>query len=233
MISVTNNIRAIIKRTNRIERSIDRTTNKSFANLAFDLRKEQQGVMRRSFHSVVPYTLNAIRARTPRLAGSVQAAGVYFIEQGAKGRQAHKYLTPNIKGGERRFKPHEIALFKSGLIPAGAYTQKGENTTLKNGGQYQRMLSQLQAQRKGSMNETEKSKKRKRRTSDFFILYRGSEPMAIARRTAGTITVELAITQTKPNYKPRYDFYGTSKAYVLAKFPRFFHAQMKREMGMV
>jgi hypothetical protein len=233
MISITNNISSVIKRMGKVERSIDRSTNNAFGKLAFDLRKEQQGVMRSSFKSVVPYTLGAIRARTPRSTGNYQNAGVYFIEQGAKGRQAHKYLTPNIKGGERRFTPHEVALFKAGLIPSGAYTQKGESTTLKNGGQYQRMLSQLQAQRKGSMNETAKSKGRKKRTSDFFIMYRGSEPIAIARRTGAAITVELAVTMTKPNYRPRYDFYGTSKAFVLSKFPRFFRAQMRKEMGLV
>ena len=232
MINVTDTIAAAIKRTTKIERSIDKSTNNAFGKLAFDLRKEQQRVMRVSFKSVVPYTLNAIRARTPKATGDYQTAGVYFIEQGAKGREAHKYLTPNIKGGSRRFKPHEVALFKAGLIPSGAYTQKGENTTLKNGGQYQRMLSQLQAQRKGSMNETEASARRKKRTSDFFVIYRGSEPIAIARRTAGSITVELAVTHTKPMYKPTYDFYGTSLAYTKTNFQRLFNAQMKRHIGL-
>ena len=232
MINVTDTIAAAIKRTTKIERSIDKSTNNAFGKLAFDLRKEQQRVMRVSFKSVVPYTLNAIRARTPKATGDYQTAGVYFIEQGAKGREAHKYLTPNIKGGSRRFKPHEVALFKAGLIPSGAYTQKGENTTLKNGGQYQRMLSQLQAQRKGSMNETEASARRKKRTSDFFVIYRGSEPIAIARRTAGSITVELAVTHTKPMYKPIYDFYGTSLAYAKTNFQRLFNAQMKRHIGL-
>lgn len=232
MINVTDTIAAAIKRTTKIERSIDKSTNNAFGKLAFDLRKEQQRVMRVSFKSVVPYTLNAIRARTPKATGDYQTAGVYFIEQGAKGREAHKYLTPNIKGGSRRFKPHEVALFKAGLIPSGAYTQKGENTTLKNGGQYQRMLSQLQAQRKGSMNETEASARRKKRTSDFFVIYRGSEPIAIARRTAGSITVELAVTHTKPMYKPIYDFYGTSLAYTKTNFQRLFNAQMKRHIGL-
>jgi hypothetical protein len=231
MINITDNIAGVIKRTAKIERSIDSSTNNAFSKLAFDLRKEQQRVMRVSFKSVVPYTLGAIRARTPKATGNYQTAGVYFVEQGAKGREAHKYLTPNIKGGTRRFKPHEVALFKSGLIPAGSYTQKGEGTTLKNGGQYQRMLSQLQAQRKSSMNETEASAKRKKRSSSFFVLYRGSEPVAIARRSAGSITIELAITQTKPMYKPVYDFYGTSITYTKANFQRLFNAQMRRKIG--
>lgn len=231
MINVTDTIAAAIKRTTKIEKSIDKATNNAFGKLAFELRSEQQRVMRVSFKSVVPYTLGAIRARTPKAAGDYQKAGVYFIEQGARGREAHKYLTPNIKGGSRRFKPHEVALFKAGLIPAGSYTQKGDNTTLTNGGQYQRMLSQLKAQRKERMNETEASARRKKRTSDFFVLYRGSEPIAIARRTAGSITVELAITQTKPMYKPIYDFYGTSMAYTKTNFKRLFDAQMRRQIG--
>lgn len=231
MINITNNISSVIRRADKIEKSIDKSTNNAFGKLAFDLRKEQQRVMRVSFKSVVPYTLGAIRARTPKATGNYQTAGVYFLEQGSKGREAHKYLTPNIKGGGRRFKPHEVALYKAGLIPAGSYTNKGDNSTLKNGGQYQRMLSQLQAQRKGSMNETEASAKRKKRTSNFFVLYRGSEPVAIARRSAGSITVELAITQTKPNYKPIYDFYGTSMAYTKANFQRLFNSQMKRHIG--
>jgi hypothetical protein len=231
MINVTDTIASAIRRTSRLQESIDKATNNAFGKLAFELRSEQQRVMRVSFKSVVPYTLNAIRARTPKATGNYQTAGVYFIEQGAKGRQAHKYLTPNIKGGGRRFKPHEVALFKAGLIPAGAYTQKGENTTLRNGGQYQRMLSQLKAQPKERMNETTASARRKRRTSDFFVMYRGSEPIAIARRSAGSITVELAITQTKPTYKPIYDFYGTSMAYTKTNFKRLFDSQMRRFTG--
>jgi len=232
MINVTDNIAAVIKRTTKIEKGIDKSTDKAFGKLAYDLRTEQQRVMRTTFKSVVPYTLNAIRARTPYKAGKdYTKAGVYFAEKEAKGRQSHKYLSPNIVGGKRRFKPHEVALFKAGLIPTGSYTNKGDSTTLKNGGQYQRMLSQLQAQRKGNMNETTASAKRKRRTSDFFVMYRGSEPIAIARRTAGSVTVELAITQTAPTYKPIYDFYGTSQRYVKANFQRLFDAQMRRQVG--
>lgn len=231
MINVTDTIAAAIKRTTKFEKSIDKATNNAFGKLAFELRTEQQRVMRTTFKSVVPYTLGAIRARTPKAAGDYQKAGVYFIEQGARGREAHKYLTPNIKGGSRRFKPHEVALFKAGLIPSGSYTQKGDNTTLKNGGQYQVMLSQLKAQRKETMNETEVSAKRKKRTSSFFVIYRGSEPIAIARRTGNSINVELAITQTKPMYKPIYDFYGTSMTYTKVNFKRLFDAQMKRYIG--
>lgn len=228
MINVTDTIASAIRRTSRLQESIDKATNNAFGKLAFELRSEQQRVMRVSFKSVVPYTLNAIRARTPKATGSYQTAGVYFIEQGARGREAHKYLTPNIKGGSRRFKPHEVALFKAGLIPSGAYTQKGENTTLRNGGQYQRMLSQLKAQKNDRMNESDASSKRRKRTSDFFVMYRGSEPIAIARRTGSSITVELAITQTEPVYKPVYDFYGTSISYSKANFKRLFDAQMRR-----
>lgn len=231
MINVTDTIAAAIKRTTKIEKSIDKATNNAFGKLAFELRSEQQRVMRVSFKSVVPYTLGAIRARTPKVTGDYTKAGVYFIEQGARGREAHKYLTPNIKGGKRRFRPHEVALYKEGVIPPDTYTAATKNTTMLNGGQYQRMLSQLKAQKKERMNETEKSKEKKKGGGRFFVLYNGTRPVAIAQRFGDTINIEMTVGMTVPNYKPIYDFYGTSMAYTKTNFKRLFDAQMRRQIG--
>lgn len=232
MINVTDNIAAVIKRTAKVEKSIDRATDAAFTKLAFDLRGEQQQVMRATFKSVNNYTLGAIRARTPKAAGSYTQAGVYFIEQGARGREAHKYLTPNIKGGKRRYKPSEVALFKKGYLPSGYYTAKAEGSTMINGGQYQRMLSQLQAQKKGSMNETAKSKGKKKSGGRFFVLYNGEQPVAIAQRFGNSINIELTVGTTVPNYRPIYKFYETSYSFTQREFPKRFGQQMKRYVGV-
>lgn len=232
MINVTTNIATVIKRTNKVSKSIDKATDAAFTKLAFDLRAEQQQVMRATFKQVSPYTLGAIRARTPKATGDYTKAGVYFIEQGARGREAHKYLTPNIKGGKRRYKPHEVALWKKGHLPDGYYTSKASGSTMINGAQYQRMLSQLQAQKKDGMNETAKSKGRKKSGGRFFVLYNGDQPIAIAQRFGGSINIELSVGTTTPNYKPIYKFYETSISFTKREFPKLFGQQMKRRVGV-
>ena len=207
-----------------------------------DMIVGQRIEMRRVFDNPRPYTLNALFGRYgTKRSGSVRA-GIAFREFTAKGTPAYKYLMPNIKGGQRRFKRSENVLKGLGLLTGGNMTVQGDEFQRDQygditGGQYTRMLAELGANTIGMKGPKAQRSPRTKGNKRFFAMPRkggrknDGMPMAIAERRGKEIVLMLVMTRKLPTYKPIYDFYGLAQRQVHYSLPKHFNRVFNRMMG--
>lgn len=189
------------------------------------LRQAEVMEMEVVFQSPRKYTLNAlyaVKARGQMDSNGLSTAGLAWKEYGGS-IPAYKYIYPQVFGGPRRYKRHEKALQGRGVLPAGSMTAQGSRYPKDEsgditGGQYTRMLSELDALpgTPGGM----KSKQKKRAAGTRFFVYtpKGAQfPVGIAEPNGDGIRIMLRFIQP-PTYKPRFDYYGVADDYVRVNF---------------
>lgn len=187
------------------------------------LKREQIMEMEVVFQSPRKYTLNALYAVKARGDNSL-AAGLAWKEFGGS-IPAYKYLYPQVFGGQRRYKRHERALQGKGILPAGSMTAQGNNFPKDEsgditGGQYTRMLSELDALQDGSGGKNQYKKKRAAASRFFVYTPKGANfPVGIAEPNGDGIRIMLRFIQP-PNYTARYDYYGIANEYTRINFPK-------------
>lgn len=197
--------------------------------------------MRRVFDNPRPYTLNALYGKKASRNLSVFQAGIAFRETAVKGTPAYKYLMPNIKGGERRYKRSEKALQSINALPSEKWTVMGKDFQRDQygditGGQYTRMLAELGVSVNGMAGPAKMRGERTTGSKKFFAMpHKGGKrgdgnPMAIAERRGKEIVIMLVITGSF-TYKPRYDFYGLANRQVHYSLPKHFNRIFNRMMG--
>lgn len=158
-----------------------------------DMIVGQKIEMRRVFDNPRPYTLNALFGKYASRRSPVTRAGIAFRENGVKGTPAFKYLMPNIKGGERRYKRSEKALQSINALPGEKMTVMGRNFQRDpygdiTGGQYTRMLAELGVSVNGMAGPAKMRGERTTGSKKFFAMpHKGGKrgdgnPMAIAER---------------------------------------------------
>lgn len=197
------------------------------------LRQAEVMEMEVVFNNPRKYTLNAIYTVKARGDNSLKA-GVAWREFGGS-IPAYKYLTPQIFGGPRGDKRHEVSLRGKGILPAGSQTAQGRNypkdgTGDITGGQYTRMLAEL-----GALEGTPRgAKSRPRKNGDAFFVLHGKDtkyPIGIAERKGGNVTVMLRFIKA-PTYQKRFDYYGVADEYVRVNFPRNLTRQFNKWMPL-
>lgn len=187
------------------------------------LKREQIMEMEVVFQSPRKYTLNALYAVKARGDNSL-AAGLAWKEFGGS-IPAYKYLYPQVFGGQRRYKRHERALQGKGILPAGSMTAQGSNFPKDEsgditGGQYTRMLSELDALQDGSGGKNQYKKKRAAASRFFVYTPKGANfPVGIAEPNGDGIRIMLRFIQP-PDYTARYDYYGIANEYTRINFPK-------------
>lgn len=191
------------------------------------LKREQIMEMEVVFQSPRKYTLNAlyaVKARGQVNGDGVTTAGLAWKEVGGS-IPAYKYLYPQVFGGPRRYKRHEKSLQAKGILPAGSMTAQGRSYPKDEsgditGGQYTRMLSELDALQDGSGGKNQYKKKRAAASRFFVFTPKGaSYPVGIAEPNGDGIRVMLRFIQP-PNYTARYDYYGIANEYTRINFPK-------------
>lgn len=92
------------------------------------------------------------------------------------------------------------------------------------------MLSNL-----GTISEARPGQKRRKQAKsvDFYIARRGGQPIAVIERRGKTTSVMLALTRKAPQYRPRYDFFGSGARQVAVSFPRHFDRILRRYASKV
>ena len=163
----------ITKLSNRLSnyqrKQIPFATALALTRTAQGMRREQQRTMRRVFDKPVPFTVGnserggSLAFQPANKKDPVPESRVFFTEFAGKGTPAYKYLTPQIFGGPRRQKRHEIAL--SNKLGQKIYTSPGADAPLLrngniSGGQYTRILAAVEAL--GESSSTERSRTRNR-----------------------------------------------------------------------
>lgn len=191
------------------------------------LRQEEVMEMEYVFQSPRSYTLNAlyaVKARGQISGDGFSTAGLAWKEFGGS-IPAYKYIYPNVFGGPRRMKRHEKALEGRGILKDGSMTAQGRRYPKDEsgditGGQYTRMLAELDAL--PGTPGGKKPQQKKRQSASRFFLYtpKGAQfPVGIAEPNGNGIRIMLRFIKP-PSYKKIFDYYGVADAYVKINFPK-------------
>jgi hypothetical protein len=159
---------------------------------------------------------------------------VRYKDDTFKGTSATKYLAPQAEGGDRHVKRIEALLRARGLLPAGMYVVPGSAAKLDafgnfSRGQYSQILAQLQASRDRAQNETNQSRKRRRRRNPaadarFFVGRPGNGTLppgvwARYRFASGNAVRPILLFVRAPHYTERFPFDQVGHDTAAATFP--------------
>lgn len=231
------NIDDVLRSVSQYETKIVKTMSGALSETVNDMYLAETHEMRRVFDRPNPYTMNALFKKYPRKGEGLDVAGIAFREFGVKGTPAYKYLMPHINGGPRRMKASERALQHVGGIKAGQMTVMGANFPKDaygniTGGQYTRMLAELDILPGVLRGAKGKAKKRKASNAQFFLYTpKGLNfPVGVAEKRGKDITIMLRFV-SKVNYQKRFDFYTIGGGIVAQQFPIHFNRIFKRYFG--
>lgn len=181
------------------------------------------------------YTTNALFVKYPK-PGLQQFGGIAFKErgsQGGKGRvgstEAHKYLMPQVKGGRRRMKSHELQLQQAGILPSGKFAAQGKNYPRDDsgnitGGRYRKMLSQISklSEQARKMKNSGEIAAIAERNGQFYLVPKGRGKSGSNRKRPGQIMVAFI---TSPTYRKRFQFHEVAQE----SGQREFQKQLERQ----
>lgn len=222
-LTISDNITQLSNRLNKVQREqLPFAAALALTRTAQGMRREQQRTMRQVFDKPVRFTVGnsekggSLAFQSASKKDPVPEARVFFTEFAAKGTPAYKYLSPQIFGGIRRQKRHEIAL--SNKLGQKIYTTPGADAPLLrngniSGGQYTRLLAAVEAL--GDSSSTERSRKRNRGVRGYYIARKGGRPVGVRQRKKGGQSQKiLNFVERSPSYRKRYPFYKVGRTYV-------------------
>ena len=192
----------------------------ALTDTALEARKAVVSEMERAFDRPTPFTLNAFEVKPAK-------KGEPFAEVRQKlisGRR--HFLRVEADGGARPSTGQEKLLFaKLGLLGSVHSVIPARDARINqygnwSAGQRNQVYSALGAQRDAASNTTERSRKRNKSRSTYFIPKSGLSPNAVFERKAnGQIGVVLAFTPKAPVYPQRFDFDQVAADRAAAVFP--------------
>lgn len=196
------------------------------------LEREQRKEMRKVFDKPVRWTMNSLAKQTANKKDKPINARVFFKEGAGVGTDAYKYLTPNIEGGPRRQKRHEVLLSRK--LGSTIYTAPAKDAPINaagniTGGNYTRILAAVQAfEEVGfSGNTTTRSKKRNKAVRGYYVAKKGGRAVGVRQRVGGESKQILNFSDRPPTYRKRYDFYGLGDSYINKNLPRNFKSSLR------
>ena len=207
------------------------------SRLASGGREEVQKQMPLDFDKPTDFTVRGVRyeGAKPR----VLQARVYIPEsQDAAGKAPREYMQPGVAGSQRRRqKRSELLLTRAGYLPAGWVTRPGKAAVLNAEGNlpapvYKQIVNVLQLKRvetKTARGISERSQKRAKKMgvdTEWFAVKPGKNTLAkgggwlppgVYRRTGskGETMEQILRFVRKAAYRPRLDFAGTVREYVV------------------
>lgn len=202
-----------------------------------DIRAAEKELMARTFDKPTPYTLNALYLKPATKQDPT--AIVEFKDGGGKNVPAWRYLGPQVEGGSRARKSHELRLTRAGLMRADEYAVPGPGAQLDaygnmRGSTIERILSQVQAAEQVAgfdANETARSRKRNKSkaTGRYIALRPGGAsgransdrqvPPGIYLRQGARSIVPVILFVKAPRYHKRYPFYEEARKVFDDRFP--------------
>jgi hypothetical protein len=211
---------------------------------AKDVEAAEIAKMSKVFDRPTRFTLNALYVKPATKTDLV--AEVRF-KDGFGSIPASRYLDPQVHGGPRKHKSHELRLIRAGLMRQDEYAVPGKGVTLDangnmKGSDIERILSQVGAAEQTAgyqANATKKSLKRAKRkgVGRYFVLrpdqgsaryqLRNVRPGIYWRKGARDI-VPVIVFVKRPNYTKRFPFYETAQEVVARRFPVNFKAAMAK-----
>ena len=196
------------------------------------LEREQRKEMRRVFDKPVRWTMNSLAKQTANKKHKPINARVFFKEDAPKGTPACKYLTPNIEGGMRRQKRHEVLLSRK--LGATIFTAPAKDAPINaagniTGGNYTRILAALQSFEEVGFqgNSTTKSRKRNKAVRGYYVAHKDGRATGVRQRVGNESKQILNFTTKAPSYSKRYDFYGLGDRYINKFLPSNFRSALR------
>lgn len=232
-LDIKDDIKRLSNRLSNIQRkeipfAVELALNKT----ARGLKSAQSKEMRSVFNKPVRWTLNSLMYRRAFKKDTPINAQVYFKVDAAKGTPAHKYLSPQIYGGSRNQKRHEVLLSRK--LGATIFTTPGDDAPVNaagniTGGNYTRILAAVQAFEEVGFqgNTTTKSKRRNKAVRGYYVAKKNGRAVGIRQRVGGTSKKILNFKEQSPNYKKRYDFFGLGKRYINKNLPQNFRSALR------
>jgi hypothetical protein len=187
--------------------------------------------MKRVFDRPTPWTLNStyiVPAKKDNLTATVWLKDEWAV--GKSGVPASKFLSPEIFGGQRNLKRHEMALQYAGILPAGMYCVPGQGADLDAYGNmkasqiiqiiaYFKAFGEQGYKANTTQERKDKLKKGTKKTRGyeyFAIRDRGSSRLkpGIYKRIGfgsfGSAIKPIIMFVKRPGYQPRLDFFGVA-----------------------
>lgn len=214
----------------------------AFANMvatnraAFKGREAVQKEMDRAFDRVTPWVKGGVRVikATKQNPSAIIDLDFWGNKQGVA---VESILSPEIKGGARKHKRHEVALQRAGILPAGMYIVPGGAAQMDRfgnmaSGQINQILAWFRAfgeqGYQSNMSDRRRAsiardKKTGQKGVSYFALAqrRGKLPPGIYKRVSfamGSSVSPVMIFASKASYKQRLDFYGVGGRAARAEF---------------
>ena len=217
---------------------------------AFEMRNRWAQTAGRVFDRPTALTVRA--SQYEKATKQKPYAVVKLRDEALNGTPPARYLLPQVEGGGRRTKGMEKLLQAKGAMPAGMFAVPGKGAQLDGYGNIKRsqvnqILSQLQARNDPLQNETEVSRRRRRRrgVADFFALkskkgnllpgiYQRREMAAgdAARRAIGATSriSSIFIFVRSVAYRKRYDIFGLAQRTWDKLMPFYFNRELQKAL---
>jgi hypothetical protein len=195
---------------------------------ARDVSWEEIGVMQRVFDRPTPYTLNALAVK-PATKKSMMAS-VEFKE-GFGGTPAKRFLNPQVNGGARSQKSHELQIAPllkgySYLVPASGFPLNAYGNL--SGGTVSKIISQLRVSRNADANASQSRRSKAKRSSHAYFISKSGR--VVLERKGNTVRPALVGVRA-PRYSKRFPFYETAAAVVSDRLAVNFEVAFQRAMA--
>lgn len=195
---------------------------------AKDVAWEEIGVMQRVFDRPTPYTLNAIAVKPATMRSKI--ASVEFKE-GFAGTPAKRFLNPQVNGGARSQKSHELQIAPllrgySYLVPAKGFPLNAYGNVP--GGTIRKIISQLKVSKDQTSNASQSRRSKAKRKAQAFFIPKGGR--VILERKGRTVTPALVGVRA-PRYAKRFPFYETAQQVIAERLDVNFEIALQRAMA--
>jgi hypothetical protein len=179
----------------------------------------ERETMGQVFDRPVEWTLNSLAvAPSNKAQGNIVWAEVRWREFAGKGVPAWKYLQPEIEGGFRRRKSHELRLIQAGVMRTNEFAVPGAGVQLDMHGNMPpalitQILSQVKATSDPFMAATPRSRAKHAAAGGavYFARRQRGAPPGIYQRLAGRRIIPVIMFVRAPSYSERLDAYGRAR----------------------
>lgn len=208
--------------TKTVKKQLPFATSVAINNTAFDVRKSLNSGTRGAFKSPVKFTQSAFLVQKSK---KRQLFAVVFA-QDKEGKDRARYLRFGIQGGQRPQKGMEVfferGIPNDGTIPSGAFfIPTGLVKTNAAGNVTRATLKRIS---KG-MNSSPRG--------GFFIgtPRGGSRSPGIYRRSRGKLQPYFIATNSRPDYRPRFDIQSIGAKVVERRFGIYFNQSLSKALS--
>ena len=227
-IDVQSNIKDIIKRFDNFQkRDLPYITATTLNNIAFDVIDTIKRDIAKELNIKKRAIPNALRVK--KATKKSLYAELYVDEFSWQ----HSVLKHHFFGGDRERKGMEKALIYMGYMHKWEILTPSPGVTIRPY-VYVQMMSQLKLNYKAgfSANETQKSRKRNKTTTRFFIITgKSNSPLApgiYARRPGYEGVICMLRIAEKPNYKKRFDLEKRAQLIIASRSNKHFRDAINR-----